>query len=206
MKTKVDQSVRQKIATFTQRDHECLHTHAWISRLASPDITVAHYQLVLSAYQGFFARCELQRQQLDMFRELSLAPAIQRLESDTSKSIDLSATRPPVQIGAVTVPDVLAALYVLHGAGFGARTLNANIRKSLPQAPRHYLSSGTSSETWRQLVSHLDACRGDTAMVTKLCDAAGNTFRRFGAHVSRVCDRAGAGSGATEGTRAREVL
>lgn len=182
-------TVRRLLAARTRAAHEALHLHPWIASLARPGLTHRRYRAVLGAYHGFFVGVESERERLVELPQLSLRPAITALASDAATS-RRDADRDSAS-GVPRLPDrpaLLGALYVLHGAGFGASVLNRAVRTALPDAPRAYLGSATARETWRRLEDELEAYGGDDAACRRLIDGATATFSAFGRHVSRFCE------------------
>lgn len=181
-------SARKSLAEASAPAHLALHGHPWISRLAASDLQIDTYAIVLSAYRAFFARIEASRNAAEVFPELSLTDQVRAMDRDITalgrkaKQIDITAYVPfhshPVR--------VLGTLYVLHGAGFGARTLSKSIESALPAAPRRYLSLGTSVYIWRALTAQLEAL--DVPEQSAVHLAAIETFNDFGNWVTVFCE------------------
>jgi len=189
MTAAADRSIRHDLALRTAQDHQALHTHPWISSLAGPKLTAHRYMTLLSAYHAFFLAVEAQRLKLDAYPALSLRGPIDALASDLPA--EAKAEPHSVVVDKVcpdTPPALLGALYVLHGAGFGAGTLNANVREVLPLAPREYLATGVSRELWRGLVRELNMLEADPADRDSLIQGAAATFREFGEFVTQYCE------------------
>lgn len=183
-------SVRQRLARATAPDHNALHVHPWISKLAQPDLDLGTYAKVLRAYHAFFLNIEVVRHDLDAFSQLSLGLQIEAMEDDLhgfnfpieSPQEDRVPLRNDAPWG------VLGALYVLHGAGFGAKTLNSNVKTALPHASRKYLSLGTPTDVWRNLISQLERSQGLGREQGVLFEGASETFKRFGQSVTTYCE------------------
>ncbi|WP_390915508.1 hypothetical protein [Pseudosulfitobacter sp. SM2401] len=185
-------SVRHSLAQATSAVHQELHSHPWISRLASRDLQLETYAGVIGAYRAFFAEIETKRHGLKVFHDLSLLPQITAMKHDLVKigheprCFDLA--------GKALVDNnpmaILGALYTLHGAGFGAKTLNANVKRTLPHAPRNYLALGTSPDVWRRLTLHLADSQSETSNERKLFQGASQTFVQFGKAVTEFCEDA----------------
>lgn len=179
---------RKSLAEASAPAHLALHGHPWISRLAANDLQIDTYAIILSAYRAFFKRIEASRNAAEVFPELSLASQIRAMDRDITelgrkaKQIDITTY---VLFHSHPVP-VLGTLYVLHGAGFGAKTLNKSIKSALPAAPRRYLSLGTSVNIWRALTAQLEALDGPEQSTIRL--AAIETFHDFGNWVTVFCE------------------
>jgi len=183
-------SVRQRLAQATAPEHTALHTHPWISQLAHPELDLADYATILTAYLTFFCQIEATRKNLNVFEHLSLCGQIAAIEQDLLiTGIDVPSFGTDCKPLADQKPlAVLGALYVLHGAGFGAKTLNVNVRKTLPSAPRNYLSLGTTACVWRDLLSILECTASNCAEQQILFKGAALTFERFGRSVTQICE------------------
>ena len=182
-------SVREVLATRTREVHERLHTHPWISRLASASLTSGQYRAVLEAYHAFSVHVESARSELGVLRPLSLAPAIDALESDVAALRgDTDRRLRPRGLRLDDRPAVLGALYVLHGSGFGNRVLSRSVRDSLPEAPRDYLETGVPRGLWVRLEAELERLRDDDVALERLEGGAASTFDAFGRFVSWHCE------------------
>lgn len=177
-------SVRQQLAEFTQSVHLELHEHPWISQLALPQISEAHYYLIMSAYRQFYSTVERQRQQLSVFDELSLTPAVKALDIDCAHLSSEISSISNNALKLLTPTEILGSLYVLHGARFGAKLMQRNITQNLPHASQHFLSLNTSHRVWRLLIHHLEQQSSPKAMF----NAAKQTFIHFGEFVTNVCE------------------
>lgn len=181
--------VRRQLATGTATEHEALHHHPWISSFVDPDLTVETYFLVLGAYHSFLSDIETARQRLGDFDNLSLEVPLAHLTADLETAAPSPADVPSdhgLQIGSNLA--LLANLYVIHDAGFGASTLNAHVAKTLPEVSRHYIGAGTSPVMWRDLLHLLESIAGRQNDIDILISAATASFRYFGKHVSAVCE------------------
>jgi len=181
-------SVRRQLAHDTRAVHQRLHAHPWISRLASPTLTVPDYRALLEAYRAFAGHVESTRARLDLLRPLTLAPAMDSLGADIDA---LHGQRGPHAV-SVTMrlddqPSLLGALYVIHGSGFGNRVLERCVRDTLPDAPRDFLRAGTPRALWSQLESELEELSGDSIALSRLTRSATMTFERFDDFVTRYC-------------------
>lgn len=179
-------SVRRILADATAADHEALHEHPYISRLAAPKLSKEDYGKLLAAYHAFYTAVEQARLRRHAFAILTLGPMIDALRQDMG-DMRCTAQAPPNNLMLETPQAVLGALYVLHGAGFGGRTLAVNLQRSLPGAPRRYLSAGTDKELWRELLACLDLSQEDEGSIARIIEGATQTFRAFGRFVSQSC-------------------
>lgn len=183
-------SVRQALARYTEPEHEALHVHPWISRLARPDLDPGTYAKIMAAYHAFFCGIDATRRKTGVFANFSPGPQIAAMESDMAalgcRAYPFSGVR------RTWVEEnrwgVLGALYVLHGSGFAAKTLNANVKKALPDAPRAYLSLGTSKDVWCSLISEIETSQSNRVEKDLLFEGAAQTFRAFGQWVNDVCE------------------
>ncbi|ASJ75684.1 biliverdin-producing heme oxygenase [Granulosicoccus antarcticus] len=184
------QSVRQVLATRTRQAHEALHEHPWIASLLDPELTISGYCTVLGAYHGFYQHVQEACSVHSIKSGLSLALARDRLKYDLDCLHQYHQNKPqiPVELIVEEPAELLGALYVLHGSSFGASILNKNVRRVLPDAPRHFLGSGTTRESWQQLINELEQFRGDDLAREKLINSASATFHAFGSHVTRYCE------------------
>ncbi len=183
------QSVRQMLAERTRQAHETLHEHPWIASLVDPGLTIGRYCTVLGAYHGFYNHVVEACSGHELPASLSLAPARDRLNYDLDCLNRYHQDNPqiPVELTVDGPVELLGALYVLHGSGFGATILNRNVRRVLPDAPRHFLGSGTARESWQQLILELECFSRDDLAREKLFNSASATFYAFGSHVTRYC-------------------
>lgn len=179
------------LALRTRHAHEALHVHPWIASLLRPDLTINEYCTLLGAYHSFYEHVQqASATNRSIPASLSLALATERLQQDLECLSHLHHEKPRIAID-LTVSDSaeqLGALYVLHGARFGAAILNKSVRQSLPDAPRHFLDSGTTLETWQLLIKELELLRHDYLAQRKLINSAIGTFRAFGTHITRYCE------------------
>ncbi|WP_299916836.1 biliverdin-producing heme oxygenase [uncultured Roseobacter sp.] len=182
-------SMRRTLAAATEQDHQALHDHPWISRLADKTLVLEDYGKILGSYCLFFKGIETSRSAADTFVELSVDRAVEALETDLS-GLGIQPFTPEQQAlpNPVTPPEILAALYVLHGSGFGARHLNNNVKEVLPKAPRSYLSAGTDPKVWRLLVQELDVMGADPVAQLLLTSSTSMMFRSFGTFVKSYCE------------------
>ncbi|MEM9428953.1 MAG: biliverdin-producing heme oxygenase [Pseudomonadota bacterium] len=179
------QSLRTKLAAATQAEHEALHHHRWIVRLMAPDLSEGEYRAVLSSYQSFYGAVEAARRRTGHFADLSLSDALAAMEADLSGQ--KPAPMAPIDhLRAPSKPSLLGALYVLHGAAFGAGLIGAHIRGTLPHMRCAYFSRRPSAPLWRRLVA---AVEDSGAGFDALTDSARRTFLRFGAEVTRQCEQ-----------------
>ena len=185
-----DISVRKRLAAAKAKEHESLHSHRWIASLTDPELTPQRYRLVLSAYLQFFTAIEGLRLRMEAFPHLSLQRAIDALLQDTQNT----AVQPfycggrVVEHAAMSCDALIGALYVVHGAGFGARTLAPAVRAALPEAGCAYLESATAPSLWRALVADLECLAQSRARQAVVIDSAAATFAEFGRFVARYCD------------------
>ncbi len=127
-------SVRQVLAEATGPDHIELHGNPWIASLAGSDLTRDRYRVILGAYRAFFALAEAERRAKDVFSDLSLANPIAALDRDLADAPRRLHAEPKLPMDCTATPAaILGLLYVLHGSGFGARVLGANVKKSCPR-------------------------------------------------------------------------
>jgi heme oxygenase len=183
-------SVRRSLAIATAEEHERLHDHPWIASLLEPGLTADRYCLIMSAYLEFFQSLEELRLGMNALAECSLRSNIEALRRDTIGGE--SYCRPMVQIDlahvALSRDALLGALYVVHGAGFGARTLLNAVQTALPGAGVSYLSGGTAPQLWRALLAELERLADAPWRQQDLCDSAAETFVSFGRFVTDYCE------------------
>lgn len=182
-------NVRRVLADATAAEHEALHVHPQLSRLAAPNLSSEDYTALLKAYHAFYTAIEQARLRKHVFAALTLAPMIDALRQDMV-DMGCASLAPTDDVTLDTPQAVLGALYVLHGAGFGGRTLAANLKRSLPDAPQRYFSIGTEKELWRELQSCLELSNGDEHAIARIVESANKTFRAFGHFVSQTCSQA----------------
>lgn len=189
-------SVRRKLANATAQPHESLHSHPWIASLTDPDLTCERYSLVLSAYLRFFQAVEGVRVRMGAFTECALNSNIEALSRDTEGCYPLysDAVHADLTHAEGSCDALIGALYVVHGAGFGAKTLGAAVMTNLPGAKCEYLSAGTSPKLWRSLLAELERLGGSPARQEVVFDAAAQTFASFGRFVTSFCEGASTGS------------
>ncbi|WP_299500553.1 biliverdin-producing heme oxygenase [uncultured Roseobacter sp.] len=182
--------MRRTLAAATEQDHQALHDHPWISRLADKTLVLEDYGKILGSYCLFFKGIETSRSAADTFTGLSVNRAVEALEADLFE-LGIQPFTPEQQAlpNPVAPPEILAALYVLHGSGFGARHLNNNVKEVLPNAPRGYLSAGTDPKVWRLLVQELDLTGADPVAQLLLISATSMMFRSFGTFVRSYCEK-----------------
>ncbi len=182
-------SVRKSLIENTRAAHQELHKHHWIAALARPTITSGNYHRVLIAYRAFYKHVESARAELSTYPQLSLETAISALDDDVSDQPSVEQrSEHRITLSLADSPSVLGALYVLHGAGFGASILNRNIKKALPTMKRSFLSAGTTQATWQQLNGELECMTNQPKAAEKLEATALETFISFGTFVTLVCE------------------
>lgn len=177
--------VRRRLAERTKLAHEALHDHPRIARLLSPQLTEAQYTALLAAFCSFFVGVEQRRWALHAWPELSLDRPIARMRQDLGQ-----LGRPEAPLSTPELPQVsgplacLGFLYVLHGSAFGGPVLAKRVGRSLPAAPRGYLSAKLDLDQWRRLTAALDeAGRAPNGFGT-LAAAADQAFVLFGQWVT----------------------
>ena len=144
---------------------------------------------MLEAYHAFSVHVESARSELGVLPSLSLAPAIDTLESDVAALRgDTDRRLRPHGLRLDDRPTLLGALYVLHGSGFGNRVLSRSVRDSLPEAPRDYLEAGVPRGLWVRLEAELEKLRDDDVALERLGRGAAITFDAFGRFVSWHCE------------------
>ncbi|MEO0651953.1 MAG: biliverdin-producing heme oxygenase, partial [Planctomycetota bacterium] len=180
--------MRAVLADRTGAVHRELHVHPHLSRLASADLRLDEYTRLLSAFQGFFSALEARREALEIDPRLGVRPALDRLEADLSR-LEATVNEVPCDLTWIATPaQGLAALYVLHGSAFGALSLGQCVQRSLTGVPRSYLSGGVDRAVWAALVGALDeAATADPTAVDLMVRAAEQTFRAYGAWITRLC-------------------
>ncbi|MFK8083815.1 MAG: biliverdin-producing heme oxygenase [Granulosicoccus sp.] len=183
-------SIRKALAEHTRIAHETLHTHHWISRLASPTLTFEQYHLVLHAYLHFYRHIELERRRLGEFDQFSLHDAVTCLESDTAciSSLDRDDLPGTQKIRLKNDHSALGALYVLHGARFGAAIMNKQVSKSLPESSRKFLQNSTPLQQWKNLTDAIESTGTVKSARQDLFSGANETFSAFGSHVTEHCE------------------
>ncbi len=186
MMNKGEISVRRAIADGTAEVHEALHHHAHIARLAAHNLQRDEYVAMLVSYLAFYTAVEEARLQTGGFDTLGLAPTIATLRQDIADLKEPLRVEPP-SLNIPTRKAVLGALYVLHGAGFGGRTLATTVRRVLPDVPCRYLSAGTDKGLWRDLTAELEKYQDDPKGTAQIIAAANETFHIFGAFVTKSC-------------------
>lgn len=177
------------MADQTRAAHEELHHHSWIGCLMSPTLTPDQYHRVLGAYLQFYRHIESERDNLREFDNLNLRQAIKHLESDTAERehvIDLSLTCSSVKLD--TANTALGALYVLHGARFGAALINKQVSVTLPGISRQFLKHSTPVAQWRELISAIESLVTNDVAQRDLFSGADLTFTAFGKSVTEYCE------------------
>lgn len=189
-------SVRRRLAIATARQHESLHSHPWIASLTEADLTYERYSLILSAYLRFFQAVEGSRARMGAFPACGLSSSIEALSRDTEGCHPLSSQAVRADVAHVegSRDAMIGALYVLHGAGFGARTLCAAVMTTLPEAECGYLSAGTPPKLWRSLLAELERLADSPVREERLVDSAAQTFASFGRFVTSFCENAPTGA------------
>ncbi len=181
--------MRRRLARDTAAEHAALHVHPQLLRLRAPDLTPGEYGRLLQAYLSVFAAIEDRRRALCVYETLSLDRAVAALRADLRRS----GAHPPAPLDPSCAPDatraVLAALYVLHGARFGARVICADLVRSVPGAPHHFFTSVPDSRLWRDLGGELDRHGQDETGYSEIVNSARATFQAFGYVMSDVCGR-----------------
>lgn len=184
-------SVRQALAAHTRTAHETLHQHRWISCLTNRSLTEDQYYCILNAYLQFYRHVESERCYLGALEELNLQDAIRFLESDTADAghsgHDCIST---VSLFFDNANATLGALYVLHGARFGAAILNKQVSETLPTVSRQFLENSTSRQQWRNLTNTIESLVEDEAAQKELFLSADLTFVAFGESVTEYCESA----------------
>ncbi|MFK7828256.1 MAG: biliverdin-producing heme oxygenase [Congregibacter sp.] len=189
MNSRQEPSVRRLLATRTASVHEALHAHSWISSLQDPSLTQDRYRLLLAAYYAFLSDLEAERARLDCYPLLSLGDQIANLKSDLEilpgelRTLDVKIKKPGGKRA-----ELLGSLYVIHGAGFGAASLTRHVKRSLPDASRHYLERGTSAATWRVMLGEIESLAGSLTDIERLVSGAAATFDSFGGFISAFCE------------------
>lgn len=182
-------SVRRALAEHTRTAHETLHHHPWIGCLISPTLTQGQYFSVLNAYLQFYRRIEDERNRLGVFESLNLSDAVTNLQSDTF-FIDEAKCQSTKYEGITldSAGSVLGALYVLHGARFGAAILNKQVSVSLPAVPRQFLQNTTPKQQWRELTDAIESLATNKSAQQDMFLSADLTFSSFGESVTEFCE------------------
>ncbi len=182
-------SFRRTLAEATAPEHEALHTHPWISRLAEPDLARPSYEVILGGYREFLTCAETVRQTLDVYAEFSLADPLSALDEDLAHWKPDPTVPPRPCLGfADSGTAMLGVLYVLHGSGFGASILARQVRQALPGISTAFLGAGTPTGLWRALVQAFEEQARDPSDQRAIISAARSTFCRFGSHMSEYCE------------------
>ncbi|MEW9919689.1 biliverdin-producing heme oxygenase [Marimonas sp. MJW-29] len=182
--------VREDLARATAPAHLALHDHRWIGQLAAPGLSREVYRGILTAYRIVHEEVEDHRNATGLFEPLSLAPAVAALRADLDVLGPFPHPIPPPRDTELSAAGLLGALYVLHGAGFGARSLRAGAARNLTGAPLGYLTLGTSPALWRRLKTSLQDLAEDPPARARLERGARDTFGRVGETVSHICEGA----------------
>ncbi len=184
------ESVRSKLAKATAKQHESLHSHPWIASMLDPGLTIQKYCLVLSAYLRFFQAVEATRVRMGGFPDCSLESSIEALIRDTEDLHPLCLSPVPIEMTHAerSLDALIGVLYVVHGAGFGARTLCSAVRSTLPEAKCSYLSAGTPPKLWRSVLDELECLGGNSVRQQIAIDSAARTFLGFGRFVTSYCE------------------
>jgi len=98
---------------------------------------------------------ERMRAKAGVWPELSLAAFPQGLRREPFLS-KLRGEAVDIPDLASDAPDLLGALYVLHGSSFGSAQIVRSLRKRFPDVPEHYFFQ-TRKEAWRALMAALEA-------------------------------------------------
>ena len=191
--------VRQALVAATRDAHEALHRHERIVPLMGQELTVAIYRDLLMDYFTFYGGVEAQRRSAGRWPALSLEPLLGALRSDLS---DLGAPRLRARhddrdcrgrangvraTGLKLASDeaALGALYVLHGASFGASVIGTSVERALPNVPRRFFSHPRGlAARWRQLLADLERTGKPPRNRAAIVAGADATFLHFGTFLS----------------------
>ncbi len=180
---------RATLADQTRTAHEALHDHFWISQLSQPTLTVDVYARLLTAYHRFYTTVELQREHRRQFGDLSLSGVIASLRADLDVLVPArSGPSDALALPYRTDAALLGALYVLHGARFGARILSRNVAQALPDAPQNYLLFAGPRTLWPSLLDALETTGQTPGQLRAMILGANRTFEAFGQHVTQQCE------------------
>ena len=181
--------VRQALVLATRDAHEALHEHARIAPLMRSDLTVDVYRDLLIDYFILYTNLEAQRAAASWWPALSLEPLVSALRWDLS---DLGTPRPAferVETGLELASDdaVLGALYVLHGASFGASVIGSAIARTLPHSPCRFFSRPQGlARRWRRLLASLETTGKAEPKRQAIIAGADATFLHFGTFLSNA--------------------
>ena len=179
--------MRDLLAGATADAHAALHRHPWLARLSGPGLDRRVYGRILFAYRQVFLDLEARRAVAGLFPGLTLSPQLQALEEDLAFLGEDPGEVPGAAPASADPALVLGGLYVLHGAGFGGRHLAARVAANLPEAPRAYLSLGTSPDLWRSLKAALQEHAQDDEATAALIRGALATFAKIDRGVHEAC-------------------
>lgn len=144
-------SVRFRLREATAEQHEALHHHPLFSQLTAKDLHPCELLVVNLANLRLFQSIEAVRARQDVFKELSLAPQIAALSDDVGVCRTIG-----ISLELNCHASVLGALYVAHGAAFGAKVIAKNLATSLPDARSSYYQMN-SAKVWPDVCEALEA-------------------------------------------------
>ena len=165
-------SLRAELAEATRPAHQRLHRHKVLKRLFAVDLTQAEYLAILDTYRSLYAAAEATRVASGRFQNLTLTPALIALRRDGCETSD----QPAPDLALTDDHQILGALYVLHGARFGAQHMRRALRRSLPGATHHFFGLAPDPAQWAALLGEIEALRPDPSAAARLVDGADRMF------------------------------
>ena len=178
-------SLRAELAEATRPAHQRLHRHKVLKRLFAVDLTQAEYLAILDTYRSLYAAAETARVATGRFQNLTLTPALMALRRDGCETSD----RPAPDLALADDHQILGALYVLHGARFGAQHMRRALRRSLPGAPHHFFGLAPDPTQWAALLGEIEVLRPDPIAAGQLIDGADLTFQGVETAMTRLLPR-----------------
>ncbi len=150
------QALLQRLRTATAEAHERLHVHPLTEPLTSPNLTHAHYILILHAFYGFYAplaSCTESAAMRAMWLEEDLDYFDQK-----PPNIPRCFDRPPLK----EATKQMGFLYVTEGSSLGSQVISKHLQKSLgltqETGGRFFHAHGKETGTvWRHTKTLLEA-------------------------------------------------
>ena len=167
--------VREMLARRTAALHSGLDNDPVIGGLMAPDLDLASYRRALGALRTTFSRVETARLAQAVWPQFAVGREVAALSSDLATPC--GRTVPAPLQGAA---EVLGALYVMHGAAFGARVVARHLRSVLPEAPMTYFTMARDARVWSRLIAALEGYAGDPDGLEHLNSGASTAFRLAG--------------------------
>ncbi|WMS42788.1 biliverdin-producing heme oxygenase [Acuticoccus sp. MNP-M23] len=127
-------SVRHRLRAATEDLHQGLHRHPLLSRLLAADLTIDELRACAAVSFAAIEIVEAERARRAIWPELSLADrlSVLRMESDRRNEASLADGGALIE----GEPELLGALYVVHGSAIGGGILFKRVGKLFPEVAR----------------------------------------------------------------------